>query len=178
MDVYEFAMKMEKDGEKYYRDLAAGCSHKGLRSILGLLADAEVSHYEALKRMKDKEAAALPQSTVLDGAKTIFEQMASQGKDSVKGLGELLAVYAVVAEVDEYQMVVSTVADELETVFHQFLGKPLCVSCYLQGIGLELGRIGLSKSDSDGRNGMHVWPALKTGEYCLVYGVRVFSLAQ
>ena len=89
MDVYEFAMRMEKDGEKYYRDLAAGCSHKGLRSILGLLADAEVSHYEALKRMKDKEVAVLPQSTVLDGAKTIFEQMASQGKGSVKGLGEL-----------------------------------------------------------------------------------------
>jgi rubrerythrin len=101
MDVYEFAMKMEQEGEKYYRDLAAGCSHKGLRSILGLLADAEVSHYEALRRMKEKEATALPESPALSGAKTLFEQMAAQGKAVVTGLGEI-DLYRKALEIEQH----------------------------------------------------------------------------
>ena len=46
MDIYEYAMQMEKDGEAYYRDLAGKTSHQGLKSILGMLADAEVKHYK------------------------------------------------------------------------------------------------------------------------------------
>ncbi len=42
MGIYEFAMQMEKDGESYYRDLAQKVDNKGIKNILGFLADATV----------------------------------------------------------------------------------------------------------------------------------------
>ena len=44
MNVYEYAMKVEKDGEKYYRDLASKTEDPGVKSILTMLADAAYPH--------------------------------------------------------------------------------------------------------------------------------------
>lgn len=52
MNVFEYAMQMEKDGEAYYRSAAARVEHKGIRSILTMLADAEVSHYRLFETMR------------------------------------------------------------------------------------------------------------------------------
>ena len=43
MDIYQFAMQMEKDGENYYRKLAAECGVPGLQKIFTMLADEEVN---------------------------------------------------------------------------------------------------------------------------------------
>lgn len=45
MDIYAFAMQMEKDGEKYYRQLMAAAKTAGLQQIFAMLADEEVNHY-------------------------------------------------------------------------------------------------------------------------------------
>ena len=55
MDIYEFALQMEKDGEDYYRDQALNAGNKGLKNIFTFLADAEAHHYNILKKMKDRE---------------------------------------------------------------------------------------------------------------------------
>ncbi|HEW78498.1 MAG TPA: rubrerythrin, partial [Phycisphaerales bacterium] len=39
MDIFKYAMQMEKDGEDYYRQLAQQTSNKGLQTILTMLAD-------------------------------------------------------------------------------------------------------------------------------------------
>jgi rubrerythrin len=52
MDIYEYAMNMEKDGESFYRELAAETRNQGLKSILIMLADAEVRHYGLFRNMK------------------------------------------------------------------------------------------------------------------------------
>ena len=44
MDIYEFALQMEKDGEDYYRDQALKEGNKGLKNIFTFLADAEAQH--------------------------------------------------------------------------------------------------------------------------------------
>ncbi|HEY5997853.1 MAG TPA: ferritin family protein [bacterium] len=75
MDVYEFAMRMEKDGEAYYRECAAKTASAGLRNILGMLADAEVTHYEVFRRMQAREEATLPDSTLLERVKNVFVQI-------------------------------------------------------------------------------------------------------
>ena len=36
MDIFEFAMQMEKDGESYYREIAAKVDNKGVKKILGI----------------------------------------------------------------------------------------------------------------------------------------------
>lgn len=73
MDIYDYAMKMEKDGEAYYRSLATKTANAGLRAILGMLANAEVRHYELFRKMKVREETGTLDAKALDYVKNIFE---------------------------------------------------------------------------------------------------------
>ena len=80
MDVYDYAMQLEKDGENYYREAARRSQHKGLTGILTMLADAEVVHYGVFKRMKEHEPWQLPEATIVKDVKNIFVRMREEGK--------------------------------------------------------------------------------------------------
>jgi len=75
MDIYSYAMKMEKDGEEFYRELAGKTDDKGLKSILGMLADAEVRHYNILRNMKMNEGGKEFNTDALAYLKNIFETL-------------------------------------------------------------------------------------------------------
>ncbi|MCK5075954.1 MAG: rubrerythrin, partial [Calditrichia bacterium] len=76
MNIYEYAIKMEKDGESYYREQAQKTTNKGLISILNILADSEVKHYKTLEKMRDEDkTATFADTAVLEGAKNIFAEM-------------------------------------------------------------------------------------------------------
>ncbi|BBO16157.1 ferritin-like protein [Candidatus Brocadia pituitae] len=75
MNIFDFAMQMEKDGEQYYRNSAQKTQNAGLKKILGMLADAEVKHYDILKKMKENETTQLPDSEILSQVKNIFVKM-------------------------------------------------------------------------------------------------------
>jgi rubrerythrin len=75
MDIYEFAMKMEKDGESFYRETAAGCGIPGVATILNLIADEEVKHYELFERLSRGQDPALAESGLLEGTKNVFQEM-------------------------------------------------------------------------------------------------------
>jgi len=74
-DVYGFAMRMEKDGEAYYRECASKTASAGLRGILLLLADAEVTHYELFRKLQAGADAELGDSALLAGVRNVFEQL-------------------------------------------------------------------------------------------------------
>jgi rubrerythrin len=78
LDVYRFAMQMERDGEAYYRECAAKTASTGLRRILLMLADAEVAHFELFRRMQAREEAVLPDSALLDRARNVFAEIRAQ----------------------------------------------------------------------------------------------------
>ncbi|MBT5304991.1 MAG: ferritin family protein [Candidatus Scalindua sp.] len=75
MDIYEFALQMEKDGEDYYRDQALKASNKGLKHIFTFLADAEAQHYDILKKMKDSEDLQLSDADIISEVKSVFKKM-------------------------------------------------------------------------------------------------------
>jgi rubrerythrin len=75
MDVYGFAMQMEKDGEAYYRECASKTASVGLGKILLMLADAEVTHYELFRRMQAREEVSLGDSPLLAGVKNVFVEI-------------------------------------------------------------------------------------------------------
>jgi len=79
MNIFEYAMHLEKDGEEYYRRLARQTANKGLRTILTMLADEEVKHYNAIGRMQTKEPH-MAETTILTDAKNIFVQIKESGK--------------------------------------------------------------------------------------------------
>lgn len=88
MDIYEYAMKMEKDGEGFYRELADMTSNKGLKAILGMLAEAEVRHFNLFLNMKQHENIGAPGIEALSYVKNIFEIMKEQRKFEI-GASEL-----------------------------------------------------------------------------------------
>lgn len=79
-NVFEFAMKMEKDGQAFYEDQASRTNNPALKKIWEQLAKDEVKHYEIFKRLRDgevKEAAAMANlgTTILNTSQTVFEQL-------------------------------------------------------------------------------------------------------
>jgi rubrerythrin len=82
MDIFEYAMKMEKDGEDYYRQLAQRTNNKGLKTILTMLADEEVKHYNTIEKMKT-EKPRMVETKILTDAKNVFIQI----KDSEEEFG-------------------------------------------------------------------------------------------
>jgi rubrerythrin len=99
MDIFEYATEMEKDGEKFYRELAQQTSSKGLQAILTMLADEEVKHCQAIERMR-QDNYEMTETTVLDGARNVFVEMKERGErfDSAQEQAEL---YAKAQEIEE-----------------------------------------------------------------------------
>lgn len=75
MSIYEFAMQMEQDGERFYRDLATKASSPGIARILTMLADDEVKHYGVVKAMAEDPSREMIATTVLSDAKNVFQEM-------------------------------------------------------------------------------------------------------
>lgn len=76
MNIYEFAMQMELDGEKYYRQMADHSGSPGLKKIFSMLAAEEVKHYrvaELLSRKEDNPQ--LAKTTILDDVRNVFTEM-------------------------------------------------------------------------------------------------------
>jgi rubrerythrin len=82
MNIYDFGMQMEKDGENFYRELAAASKIAGLKKIFGMLADEEVEHFRVLKQMKQQNSQAqLPETHILTDVKNIFIDMKEEAGD-------------------------------------------------------------------------------------------------
>lgn len=78
MNVYEYAMKVEKDGEAYYKELASKSPNAGLKKVFTLLADAEVKHYQVFKSMRDKDGQDFKALDISTDTKTIFETLKAE----------------------------------------------------------------------------------------------------
>ena len=79
MNVFEFAMQMEKNGEAFYREIAGKTKNHGLKNIFTTLADEEVEHYKTFKKLYEKSTVRVTESNVFDKAKNIFIEMKNAG---------------------------------------------------------------------------------------------------
>ncbi len=99
MYILEYAMQMEKDGEHYYRQIAQQTTNKGLTTILTMLADEELKHYNAIKTMKtDKPQMAA--TTILADAKNVFVQLKEAGEKFDLDAGQI-DLYKKAQEIEE-----------------------------------------------------------------------------
>lgn len=79
INIFEYAMQMEKDGEDYYRQLVQQTANKGMRTILAMLADEEFKHYNAIEKMKT-EKPQITETKILTDAKNVFVQIKESGE--------------------------------------------------------------------------------------------------
>jgi rubrerythrin len=77
-DIFEYAMQMEKDGEDYYRRATQQTGNKGMKTILTMLADEEVKHYNILEKIKTQKTQ-IVESEILTDAKNVFVQIKESG---------------------------------------------------------------------------------------------------
>ena len=73
MNVFDFAMQMEKDGKTHYEKLAAESTIAGLKNIFSMLAADEQKHFETIEAMKSGGYHSMAGSTALDEAKNVFQ---------------------------------------------------------------------------------------------------------
>lgn len=96
MNVFEYAMKMEEDGRKYYEGEAGKTGSPALKRIWLQLAEDEIKHYEIFRRFRDGEVptaakmAALG-TKILDTAKTVFEEISDKDANMTFGGDEQAA---------------------------------------------------------------------------------------
>ena len=73
MNIYQYAMKLEKDSENYYNGLMSKTDDIGLQSILKMLADEEVKHFNIVKKMmKTDICPEFAETDILKNAKNVF----------------------------------------------------------------------------------------------------------
>ncbi len=75
MNIFDYAMKMEKEGESFYLILASNAMNKGLKDIFNLLAKEESKHYQIFKAMKEENTIQFQEHTLLPAVKSIFKTM-------------------------------------------------------------------------------------------------------
>ena len=75
MNIFDFAMKMESDGKAYYEMLAAETVETGLKAIFTRLAADEQKHYETIQAIKADTVWPMVDSTTLDEARNLFEDL-------------------------------------------------------------------------------------------------------
>ncbi len=76
MNAYDYVMKLEKEGEDFYRQLAKEADQPGLSKIFTMMADEEVKHYKIFKKLaKKSDTIKIPNMEVFKEAKEIFAEM-------------------------------------------------------------------------------------------------------
>lgn len=83
MSIFEFAMQMELDGEKFYRELTEKSTNAGLKKIFTTLANEEAGHYNVFKNLKEHSSLDIKETTILEDSKNIFVQMKAEGNVNV-----------------------------------------------------------------------------------------------
>ncbi len=76
MNAYEYAMKIEKEGEVFYKKLSVEANHEGLSKIFTMLANEEVKHYKIFEKLyKNSETITIPKMEVFKEAIDVFSEM-------------------------------------------------------------------------------------------------------
>lgn len=72
MDIFDFALKLEMESEKYYRDQAAKTNFNDLKVLLEKLAADEARHYKIVEVLRLQNNAPLHPAKSLDQGISIF----------------------------------------------------------------------------------------------------------
>lgn len=82
MNVFDFAISMEKDGRAYYEKLAEQTDQPGLKTIFTRLAEDEQKHYEIFQKLKNNQGPlSMPATTVIAETKNIFVELTKETRD-------------------------------------------------------------------------------------------------
>ena len=91
MNIFEFAMQIEKEAEDFYGQLAGDTDNAGLKTIFNMLAAEEAKHYKVVKEIKTRMLQKISDTNVLSEAKVVFEQMNKSDTKFNSGINQVEA---------------------------------------------------------------------------------------
>lgn len=123
MNIYQFAMQMEKDGENYYRQLAKESTVPGLGKIFTMLADEEVKHFTVIEELSRRgRNTQLLESKILENVKNIFVSMKETKEELFINTTKVATEYRKACTIEDmsqkfYQEKASQAVDEERRIF-------------------------------------------------------------
>lgn len=114
MNVYNFAIKMERDGKSFYEKLASKSTLPGLKTIFTRLAEDEQKHCDIFLALQaGTKDVAMADSAALDFSKNVFASLPKGSGDAVKDDLDSYR-YAMEIEAESYRLYESTAKVEEE----------------------------------------------------------------
>lgn len=78
MDIFEFAIKMESDGQHYYEKLAATSPNPGIKHIMTMLSEDEIKHRQTIEKIR-LSTCVMSETKILEHTRNVFEQIRDFG---------------------------------------------------------------------------------------------------
>ena len=127
MNVLEFAINMELDGEKYYKEQAEIAKDSSLKNIFLILAKDENSHAKLLKDKSNNLSYELKGNETISEARSLFKEI-KDFKNELKQNPDQLDLYRVALEkekesIDLYEKLLSQAEDDKSIDLFKFLIK-------------------------------------------------------
>lgn len=125
MNVLDYAMQMEVDGQAYYQKMAEQTRLSGLKNIFMRLADDEKKHYDIFRKLKEGESAPeMLDTTVLDDTRNVFEELPATS-DTLDTTGEDLEAYrhAMQIEADSARLYEDAADKETDSAIRDLLKR-------------------------------------------------------
>ena len=72
MNIFDFALKMELDGEQFYLQQAAKVTYEDLKVVLLGLAEDEQRHYKIVQRLRQQETGYIEPDPAISAARNVF----------------------------------------------------------------------------------------------------------
>jgi rubrerythrin len=124
MKLYDYAIKMELDGEQYYRDQAAKNEGQAIERVFTLLAKAEMKH-AALLRSRQQGESVNKEMADLTADKNVFSAL-DDFKADVTSIPRQLDVYRLALDIeqksiDQYKKLLATAETDQDKQLLSFL---------------------------------------------------------
>jgi rubrerythrin len=78
MDIFAYAINIETEGEKFYRNLTESTKNAGIKKILTMLADDEVKHRKIFEKLRDNINIDFKATEIIANSKLIFKGLKSE----------------------------------------------------------------------------------------------------
>lgn len=127
MNSREFAISMELDGGKYYREQAEKNHDNSLRIVFLMLAEDEDNHAKALQKRRDQQAYDLMENNIIAKSQSIFAGIGDL-KTVMRVQPNQLDVYRAALEMEKksitlYQELLSQATDDQDKALFEHLIK-------------------------------------------------------
>ena len=127
MNALDFALKMELDGENYYKELSEKNKDNSLHVVFDVLAEEEEYHYKIIKERISKSVGHLKRNKALGESRNVFDN-SSKVISEIKATPDQMDAYVLALgfekkSIEQYEKLLTEATNEHDKKFFEVLAK-------------------------------------------------------